>query len=930
MKKLLIVFLSLITLILATAIVIPIIFKDDIKAAIDEELAKAVNADILFDVDDFSLSLFTNFPNLTIEVRNFGVVNRAPFEGQKLMGMESLEVEVNLKSILIDDDLRLKGIALNRPEIFVTVLKDGTANYDIAVASEDSVVVEEVVEEGTTEFAFAIDRWAINDAILVYDDQTLPFKLELKNLTHTGSGTFSDVLFDLTTKTTVDTVNVAFDGTEYMSNKKLDIDLILAISDNYGKYTFKENNIRVNDFALGFDGYLAMLEDGFDMDITYSSKDNSFKSLLSLVPGAYLEGFEEVKTAGSLSFGGAVKGQFNDNQMPAFNLNLEVADAMFQYPDLPTAATDINIKTSINNTDGIIDNTTVDVSQFYINLGGNPFDATLKVSDLSDVNWDLKVNGLIDLNNVAEIMPMEGTTLAGIINMNMQSAGKLSLVEAEQYDQLTTNGSLKITDMKYTDEAFAYDIALNKVDASFDPKEINLSSFDAVIGKSDMQMSGTISNYIAYVLDSTQVLKGRVNFTSTMLDLDEFIPEDEEEAAPTEVVEEDTTSLSVIPIPANIDFALNSKIGTTKMMDMTFTNAVGDIIIKDGVANLSDLKFNTLGGQFIVNGSYHALDIENPVYDFKLKIKDMSIAESFASFSMVQQYVPLAKNMIGNVSTDFGITGKLKSDMMPNFESINGAGLLNIAEATLEKPKFLADLGNVTKLAGSKLGGPDEKVSLKDVLMSVTIEDGDLSVKPFDISIGNYKANVSGTSSVDGKLNYKMDMDIPAGALGAQVNSLLSKYTGSGNSSSTIRLPIGIGGTYDNPTYSLVGGGAKEQGGSAVKEVVTEKVKEVVKENLDAEKAKQREKILAEAQKQADNLKAEGKRAADKIRKEGYAQADKLVKDAGSNFLKKKLAQEASKKLKASTDKKAKTIEDEAKKKADALLANAKKKADAV
>lgn len=926
MKKILIIFLSLIVLILIAAVVIPIVFKDDIKAAVDEELANAVNADIIFDVDDFSLSLFTNFPNLTVEVRNFGVVNRAPFEGKQLLGVESLEVEVNLKSVLIDDDMRLKGISLNKPQIFINVLKDGSANYDIAIPSEDSVVVEQV-EESASEFAFAIDHWAINNAEIVYDDQTLPFKLELKNLTHTGSGTFSDVLFDMTTKTTVDTVNVAFDGTEYMSNKKLDIDLIMAISDNYGKYTFKENTIKVNDFALGFDGYLALLEEGFDMDLTYTSKENSFKSLLSLVPGAYLEGFEAVKTAGSLSFGGAVKGLFNDNSMPAFNLNLEVDNAMFQYPDLPTAATDINIKTYINNTDGVIDHTTVEVNQFHINLGGNPFDATLKVSDLDDVKWNLMVKGLINLTNVAQIMPMEGTTLAGLIDMDMQSSGKLSLVESEQYDQLQTNGSMKITDLKYTDDAFAYDIAIKQADASFDPKEIKLSTFDAVIGKSDMQMTGNISNYIAYALDSNQVLKGRVNFSSTMLDLDEFIPEEEGEEGSTEVVEEDTTSLSVIPIPENIDFTLNTKIATVKMMDMTMTNASGDVIVKDGIANLSDLKFNTLGGEFVVNGSYHAKDIENPAYDFKLGIKDMSISQSFSAFSMIQKYVPLAKNMDGNVSTNFNISGLLKSDMMPNFESVNAKGLLNIAKAVLEKPKFLSDLGNVTKLGASKLGGADEKVSLKDVLMSATIEDGELSVDPFDINVGDYTANVSGKSSVDGKLDYKMNMEIPAGAIGSQVNSLLGKYTGSSNTSSTIKLPIGIGGTYDKPTYSLLGGGAKQQATTAVKEVVKEKVVKVVKENLDAEKEKQREKILAEAQKKADDLTSEGKKAAEKLRKEGYAQADKLVKEAGSNFLKKKVAQEAAKKLKASTDKKAQKIEDEAKKKAENLLAAAQKKA---
>ena len=170
MKKLFIIFFSLIVLILVAAVAIPIIFKDDIKAAIDEELAKAVNADIVFDVDDFSVSLFSNFPNLTVEVRNFGVVNRAPFEGKQLLGVESLEVEVNLKSILIDNDMRLKGIVLNNPQIYIGVLKDGSANYDIAIASDDSVVVEEIEE-----YLFILKGYWIENLFISKPKDTLVF-----------------------------------------------------------------------------------------------------------------------------------------------------------------------------------------------------------------------------------------------------------------------------------------------------------------------------------------------------------------------------------------------------------------------------------------------------------------------------------------------------------------------------------------------------------------------------------------------------------------------------------------------------------------------------------------------------------------------------------------------------------------------------------
>ena len=63
MKKVLIGFGIIIILVLAAAVIVPVLFKDDIKAAIDKEVASSVNADVIFDVDDFGLTLFKNFPN---------------------------------------------------------------------------------------------------------------------------------------------------------------------------------------------------------------------------------------------------------------------------------------------------------------------------------------------------------------------------------------------------------------------------------------------------------------------------------------------------------------------------------------------------------------------------------------------------------------------------------------------------------------------------------------------------------------------------------------------------------------------------------------------------------------------------------------------------------------------------------------------------
>ena len=54
LKWTLIVIGGIVVLLLAAALILPAVFKDDIKAAIEKEIAKSVNADVVF--DDFDIS----------------------------------------------------------------------------------------------------------------------------------------------------------------------------------------------------------------------------------------------------------------------------------------------------------------------------------------------------------------------------------------------------------------------------------------------------------------------------------------------------------------------------------------------------------------------------------------------------------------------------------------------------------------------------------------------------------------------------------------------------------------------------------------------------------------------------------------------------------------------------------------------------------
>src|SRR5690606_5096313 len=140
-------------------------------------------------------------------------------------------------------------------------------------------------------------------------------------------------------------------------------------------------------------------------------------------PGVYKEGFENIRTEGELAFSGAVKGTYSETTMPAFNLILQVKDAMFQYPDLPTAISNINVDLAVDNKDGVIENTVLNLKNFHLDLGSNPIDARAVVTKLYPTNVDANISARLNLAELTQMFPMEGLEMRGQYALNLSAKG---------------------------------------------------------------------------------------------------------------------------------------------------------------------------------------------------------------------------------------------------------------------------------------------------------------------------------------------------------------------------------------------------------------------------------------------------------------------------------------------------------------------------
>lgn len=419
MKKILIGLGILLVVLLAAAALVPFLFKDKIKAAVDEQIAKNLNAKVQYDPNLIGVTLISSFPDLGLELGELRVIGIDSFSRDTLAYIPKLRVGLDLMSVIKGAKMQINEVILDRPRVSVVVLKSGKANWDISKPD----TAAKTSADTASNFQLGIKQWRINDGNVRYDDRSIPFRMALAGLNHSGSGDFAQQVFDMKSMTTAEQFSVVFAGTEYVSRKRLEGDVTLAMDLANMAFTFKENQVKLNDFGLTFDGTIKMPKDAMDFDIKFKAPETDFKALLSLVPGMYTQDFKEVKTTGKMAFDGYYKGRMDSVAAPGFGLNLSVADATFRYPKLPREAKNINVDVTIDNADGITDHMKVDLRKLHLDLGNDPVDAVAKIDGLKPMKVDGNVKAKVDLAEMMKVYPVAGLTLRGLLDVDATAKG---------------------------------------------------------------------------------------------------------------------------------------------------------------------------------------------------------------------------------------------------------------------------------------------------------------------------------------------------------------------------------------------------------------------------------------------------------------------------------------------------------------------------
>lgn len=682
--------IALIGFVLA-GLLLPFVFKDKIIKYLKEDINANLNATLAF--GDIDLSLFKSFPDMRLSIDSIEIKGVDDFDGIVLYKADRTSFDINLKSLFGKNLIpQVNSIQLIHPEINVVVLDSAKVNY---------LIMKDTTESEESKFALQLKHYQLINGRITYQDNTMPIYMVIDSLDHSGSGDFTQDIFDLKTTSKAKKLFVKYDGMNYVNN--VAIDLVAGINLNFpeSKYTLKDNVLKFNELNLKGDGFIQMKDEEIVMDFEFKTASEDFKSFLSIVPGAYTKDFEQVKTSGKAAISGKISGSYSEvlQQLPVFDILINIDNGAFKYPALPQDIKNLNANVNIKTTRPDYKDLTVNIPAFKMNIGNDAVSGRLLVNNLTgNQQLDGQLKGRLDLNNLAKAFPIQDLEiLNGIIHCDLVFNANMSDINAERYEAIRFEGGANAQNIRIKMKSQPL-ISIGEAKATASPQAIAFSSANMTLGKSDLAISADVRNPLAF-FSTEKGMKINVKANSNLLDLDEWMTE----AAPATQTNDELTA-----VPLSDDFIKKSnmnvdfKANTVKMNGFTLKPVNMDANLAANAMELRNFNTSIEGSDIALSGivvnAYDYL-FNNRVLDGSISLKSnkLDLNKFMTDVSSQSSSAPLSVIAVPE-RVRLKIDAQVKELTYTNLSLRDANGSLDIRDHEVAINDF------VTKILGGTLG----------------------------------------------------------------------------------------------------------------------------------------------------------------------------------------------------------------------------------
>lgn len=379
------------------------------------------------------------------------------------------------------------------------------------------------------------------------------------------------------------------------------------------------------------------------------------------------------------------------------------------------------------------------------------------------------------------------------------------------------NGTLATNAARIYTPLFPLTNRISRLDMTFSNDTVRLNNISYRAGRSDMRMSGRISNIRRGLLAKTgdNSLKINMELMSDTVDVNQLAAAAFAGAAYAErlrkgtargiagmsddetlddelesLISEEPDSVGPLLVPTNIDARINVNSHNVLYSDLLLNTLSGEILVYGGGVNLHNLKAVSDAGDISLSALYSAPRATDMQFGFSLDMERINVERFLNLVPAIDSIMPLMRDFSGIINADIAATVDIDSTMNMVLPSLDAAVRLTGDSLTLINADTYNTLGKWLRFKDRA----DNRINHLNV--ELLVKDNMMQLFPFTFNIDRYKLGIVGSNDLALNFNYHI----------AVLKSPLP-----------FKFGINISGTPEK--YKVRFGGAKFKEGEAIEQV---------------------------------------------------------------------------------------------------------------
>lgn len=747
-KKLSLVFVTLLLCLIAAGTTLAYFFEDEIGAKVVQELSKQLKSDLR--VKKVELSVFSSFPKASVNLKEVTLEDN---KGKDLLTAEQLSFRFGLFS-LFSDNIKVHSVKVSEGTLNIAIDTKGEQNYDILKPSAESSTNENL--------SISLDEAELQNILLRYQDDRSRQKTKTKVSNALFSGKFASNKFALKSQANLFSHYIEIEGERFLQKQNLSYDAIIDVDLDKGTYGFEKVRLKLNENEFIVDGQIDVERQFTNVDILLTSDNASLESVIQLLPEEHLAYFGDFSTKGNFNFELWVQGNISEKESPGIEAKFGLKNGELRSDKLEDPLKNLSFDAKFTNGQYKNNKTSVfEIDNFKGSFASLPVELSLMVYDLDDPKIDFKLNGALPLESIYGLLnnPLVTDGDGEIKIKDLEIKGRFSDMQSiTGVKRVSAKGtavfegaSLMIKDEK---------IAIEEGQVRLDGNTFTLENLQITGVESSLNLEGTCHNLLPVLLaDSLNTKKAELTFEAklkaTHLDLARIVA-----LADVPVVEKEPVaqqaSLQVKGVQQRQRLTSFLK-GTfnAEVTDFTYNKIVGENFEGQLEFDKNEMlikgKTSAMEGEFDLDGKMIFAD--KPYLKANLVCKEVNIKEFFRQTDNFGQEVLQEKHIAGKVNSKIIIQAYFDEENNFLHDKLKVLGGIGIHDGYLKDFQMLESFSDFVKIEDLK------NIRFTDMQNWLEIKNRKIYIPSMFIQSNALNLHFNGEYSFDNDLDFNVKVN---------------------------------------------------------------------------------------------------------------------------------------------------------------------------